>query len=287
MVQKRSGHRGKRIAQKSRSYNQRAYHAYSREQNGDNGKRVDRRQAEKAEKRGGGSWRLVVSAMILVSVIAVKLVAPQTLEQVRGRLLDLMGKDTDFVAVFSAVGKAVGSDEWNEKLQKMYVAVFGAQSDDGEANTVDEAWCYTPENIPENAHMSQKLLGIAYQQPVSGTVNDKFGYRTHPIDGDGQFHYGIDLQAGEGTVICSFAAGKVTAVGESATLGNYITVLHDGGYQTLYAHCSTITASSGQLVQMGDPIAEVGQTGQATGPHLHFELLLDTLYLNPVYYVAE
>ena len=118
MVRKRSGIRGKRIAKKHRPGNQRAYHAYGREQNGDNGKRVDRRQAEKAEKRGGGSWRLVVSAMILVSVIAVKLVAPQTLEQVRGGLLDLMGKDTDFVAVFSAVGKAVGSDEWNEKLQQ-------------------------------------------------------------------------------------------------------------------------------------------------------------------------
>ncbi len=286
MVQKRSGHRGKRIAQKSRSYNQRAYHAYSREQSGDSGKEVGRRQAGKGERKGSGSWRLVVSAMILVSVIAVKLVAPQALEQVRGRLLDLMGSDTDFVAVFSAVGKTVGADEWNEKLQEVYQEVFGVQGEVTE-ESAEEVRIYTPENTPENVQLKQNLLGISYQKPLDGVISDKFGYRIHPVENNEQFHYGIDLQAEEGTVICSFAAGEVTAVGESAALGKYITVLHDGGYQTLYAHCSRITASSGQVVKTGDPIAEVGQTGQATGPHLHFELQLDTCYLNPVFYVAE
>ena len=88
------------------------------------------------------------------------------------------------------------------------------------------------------------------------------------------------------SVIISFADGTVTAVGESSLLGKYVTVLHANNYTTLYAHCSRIMASSGQQVRMGDPIAEVGQTGQATGPHLHFELHLDTVYLNPIYYVA-
>lgn len=61
---------------------------------------------------------------------------------------------------------------------------------------------------------------------------------------------------------------------------------HAGGYTTLYAHCSRINASSGQSVRMGDPIAEVGNTGDATGYHLHFELHQDNIYLNPVYYVT-
>ena len=67
-------------------------------------------------------------------------------------------------------------------------------------------------------------------------------------------------------------------------LGNYVTVSHAGAFTTLYAHCSRITASSGQQVALGDPIAEVGETGNATGPHLHFAIQKDTVYLDPAYY---
>lgn len=78
--------------------------------------------------------------------------------------------------------------------------------------------------------------------------------------------------------------GTVTAVGDSSQLGNYVTVSHAGAFTTLYAHCSRITASSGQQVALGDPIAEVGETGNATGPHLHFAIQKDTVYLDPAYY---
>ena len=87
-------------------------------------------------------------------------------------------------------------------------------------------------------------------------------------------------------MITAFAAGTVTAVGDSAELGNYVTVQHPGGFVTLYAHCSRINASSGQQVRPGDPIAEVGHTGNAAGPHLHFELMKDGVYVNPIYYYA-
>ena len=63
-------------------------------------------------------------------------------------------------------------------------------------------------------------------------------------------------------------------------------VAHEGGYSTLYAHCSRITATSGSVVRRGEKIAEVGETGFATGPHLHFELQKDGVYLNPIYYVS-
>lgn len=117
-------------------------------------------------------------------------------------------------------------------------------------------------------------------------MTSAFGYRTHPIAGEERFHYGMDIAAEEGAVIRAFADGQVAAVGESSELGKYVAVLHANDYTTLYAHCKCVTASSGQMVQLGDPIAEVGATGQATGPHLHFELQQDTTYLNPVYYVS-
>ncbi len=105
------------------------------------------------------------------------------------------------------------------------------------------------------------------------------------MEGGNKFHYGVDLAAETGTDVLAFADGEVYASGESSTLGNYIMLQHQGGYMTLYAHCSRITAAGGS-VKMGDKIAEVGDTGLVTGPHLHFELHEGELYLNPIYYVA-
>ena len=119
---------------------------------------------------------------------------------------------------------------------------------------------------------------------MKGALSSCFGYRQHPTEGEERFHYGVDLAADSGTAIGCFADGTVTAVGESSSYGKYCTVTHDNGCTTLYAHCSRINASSGQQVALGDPIAEVGETGNATGPHLHFALQKDTVYLDPAYY---
>ena len=104
--------------------------------------------------------------------------------------------------------------------------------------------------------------------------------------GDWRTHDGIDIAADTGTAIGCFADGTVGTVGESNILGNYVTVNHEGGFSTLYAHCSAITASAGQSVKKGDAIAKVGSTGNATGSHLHFEVHDGEEYLNPVYYAV-
>ena len=93
--------------------------------------------------------------------------------------------------------------------------------------------------------------------------------------------------ADRGTEIRCFADGTVIAVGDSSSYGKYCTVEHENGCSTLYAHCDRITVSSGSVVQAGEKIAEVGETGMATGPHLHLELLQNGTYLNPIYYVTE
>ena len=242
------------------------YHEHGK----DGGKRLE--TATRREKRQLRRW--IFSATVLVGVIAVKLLSPQTLAPVQTELLRLMGTDTDAVAAFSAVGKAVsGQEGWAEMLNDAYVAVFGAAEGEGAAG------------LPEDVSLLQKSLGFAYVTPLTGSLTDGFGLRLHPVTQTEEFHYGLDIEAQTGAVIGSFAAGTVTAVGESSALGKYVTVAHENGFSTLYAHCSRITASSGQKVQPGDPIAEVGQTGLATGPHLHFELQHEMIYLNPIYYV--
>ena len=150
--------------------------------------------------------------------------------------------------------------------------------------TTEAFHLYTMAAMPENASLEQRNLGFPHCTPVLGRLTSTFGWREHPVEGGSKFHYGVDLAANTGTDILAFAAGEVYASGESSTLGNYIMLQHEGGYITLYAHCSRITASSGS-VAMGEKIAEVGDTGLVTGPHLHFELHDGPLYLNPIYYV--
>ena len=145
---------------------------------------------------------------------------------------------------------------------------------------------YSQENLPEEVSMEQAMLGFDYCAPVAGTLSSDFGYREHPTEGEERFHYGVDLAADTGTEVRCFADGAVTAVGDSSSYGRYCVVAHQGGYSTLYAHCSRITVSSGTAVKRGEKIAEVGETGMATGPHLHFELQREGTYLNPIYYVS-
>ena len=164
-------------------------------------------------------------------------------------------------------------------------AALTASQDTAEASTLAYV-LYSDQNLPDNVCLEQALLGFDYCTPVMGTLTSDFGYREHPVEGEERFHYGVDIGAAAGTEIGCFADGTVTAVGESSSYGKYITVSHPGGFSTLYAHCSRILASSGDTVKEGEAIAEVGETGIATGPHLHFELHQGSQYLNPIYYVS-
>lgn len=153
-----------------------------------------------------------------------------------------------------------------------------------ETATAAASQVYTMPALPENASLEQRNLGFAHTSPIVAPLTSPFGWREHPVSGGTKFHYGVDLGAETGTDICAFANGEVYATGDSSSLGYYIMIQHADGYMTLYAHCSKITVTSG-AVTMGQKIAEVGETGIATGPHLHFELHDGDLYLNPIYYV--
>lgn len=243
------------------------------------------RRVAEPPRRGGERRRLAqmaVSAVILAAVVAVKLAMPEAVEPYRRQALRLLGEDTDLAAAFSAVGRVTAPDGTvGEALHDAYVAVFGAQP---VQEAAEEPAVYTTENTPDNVCLTQRLLGFAYVPPVEGTVTGRFGYRKHPVSMRQEFHYGVDLAADEGTEVHAFAAGTVSVVGESTELGKYVTVAHDGGFETVYAHCSAVTVVSGREVAAGEVIARVGQTGNATGPHLHFELLQGKDYLNPIFY---
>lgn len=88
-----------------------------------------------------------------------------------------------------------------------------------------------------------------------------------------------------GDPIRAFAAGTVEYTGEDDSYGLYLQVDHGNGVKSFYAHCSKIVVVKGQEVAMGEKVAEVGSTGDSTGPHLHLEMKYNKMHLNPAYYV--
>ena len=287
---------------------------------GKRGRRVAPKPAGKRSAFRGNQrrfWQFIACGAIFVGLVAVKLLLPGKLEPISQTITRALEQNMDVQAVFSAVGDIfMQENDAREALDEVYQAVFAPQetevlgvpeelpdeyaaldllrsyrradsSDTKETQVSELAYIlYSDENLPENVTLAQEILGFDYCTPVSGTVSSAFGYRDHPTEGAERFHYGVDLAADNGAAIACFANGTVTAVGESSSYGKYCVVSHDNGYNTLYAHCSRITTASGAEVLRGEKIAEVGETGMATGPHLHFELQRDGTYLNPIYYVA-
>lgn len=126
-------------------------------------------------------------------------------------------------------------------------------------------------------------LGIDLSLPVKSgwTITSRFGQRW------GRFHSGTDIAARIGTTIVASAAGTVSFVGGDPNVGYgyYLIVNHSNGVQTLYGHCSKICAVEGQQVTAGQKIAEVGSTGNSSGPHLHFEVRKGGQRIDPQNYV--
>lgn len=127
-------------------------------------------------------------------------------------------------------------------------------------------------------------LDFSCRTPTEGTISSRFGARTHPVSGEPKFHYGLDIAAPEGTPILAVADGTVSQTGNNS-YGIFLVVDHGGGVSTLYAHCSKLLKKDGQAVTAGEPIAEVGATGIATGNHLHIEVWRAGKILDPENYV--
>jgi murein DD-endopeptidase MepM/ murein hydrolase activator NlpD len=111
-----------------------------------------------------------------------------------------------------------------------------------------------------------------FKAPVAGPISSGFGIRVHPILGDVRMHTGIDYAVGTGFPIKAAGPGVVVWAGPRGGYGNAVIIDHRNGLATLYAHQSRVNATVGQKVTAGQVIGFVGQTGLATGPHLHFEV---------------
>ena len=118
--------------------------------------------------------------------------------------------------------------------------------------------------------------------PVSGPITSPFGMRMHPVYGRPILHAGIDIAAATGTTIAAAADGRVIVAGTQGDCGKMVAIDHHGGLSTIYCHMSQIFVGVGQDVQRGQAIGAVGMTGDATGPHVHFQVMQDGHPVDPM-----
>ena len=137
------------------------------------------------------------------------------------------------------------------------------------------------ENI-ESKRFGKILWPVKY-----GKITSKFGNRTHPVLKSVKFHRGVDIAVSIGTPVYSGIKGKVTFAGRKGNYGNLVEIEGNDGIKVRYAHLNSIDVVTGQKVSDGEKVAETGNTGISTGPHLHYEIIIDENPVNPLNFAHD
>ncbi|MEA2101934.1 MAG: M23 family metallopeptidase [Thermodesulfobacteriota bacterium] len=123
--------------------------------------------------------------------------------------------------------------------------------------------------------------------PTRGWISSDFGWRKSPFTGRREFHKGTDIAARKGTPVYAPADGIVTSYGRNGGYGNLLVINHGYGLVSRYGHLSKTNVHPGQQVARGDNVAFIGSTGRSTGPHLHYEILVNGIHVNPQRYMLK
>lgn len=182
---------------------------------------------------------------------------------------------SEILATFKKVAQFTfaPSTEWD--------GTFFAEEETTESET--ENMGETETTAGEKVNFSPAFLTVNFKFPIdSRNITSRFGYRNSPISGEYSFHSGVDIAAPEGTKISAAYDGIVAYAGYNEVNGNYIVIEHSKNLKTTYNHCSKLLVKSGDKVKRGETAALVGSTGASTGNHLHFEVVLNGRYVNPL-----
>jgi murein DD-endopeptidase MepM/ murein hydrolase activator NlpD len=131
------------------------------------------------------------------------------------------------------------------------------------------------------------LASLPMRWPVRGKVNSDFGPRRSPWSGAREFHTGIDIAAAIGTPVHAPAAGTVAYAGEHPDYGLWVVIDHAHDVRTVYGHLSKVVGRRGQRVDRGGLVGMTGNTGRSSGPHLHYEVLVNGRAVNPRVYLWD
>lgn len=182
----------------------------------------------------------------------------------------------DYVGNNELAGQAIKS-EYSSIAVRLEQVTTGAEAAEKE---VLQLW----KDLSDKNEILETTPSIS---PTLGWVSSSFGSRLSPFTGDLSQHRGLDIAADMGTPIRAPASGLVTAASMDPGYGKFVTIDHGHGIVTRYGHCSQLYVKAGQRVRRGDVIGAVGSTGRSTGPHLHYEVRLQGVPVNPERYILE
>ena len=174
-------------------------------------------------------------------------------------------------------------DELRQTIKETETAYFNAlQKEKAEAERIAALNRQNNNKADANSAGATASGGFLFPLAYSNGVTDAYGPRTHPIYGYQGFHYGVDLGSSMNCAIYATKSGTVTASSYGEANGYYVTINHGDGYSSVYAHMVSNEVSAGDYVTQGQVIGHVGTSGWSTGPHLHFEILLNGSNINPM-----
>jgi murein DD-endopeptidase MepM/ murein hydrolase activator NlpD len=144
------------------------------------------------------------------------------------------------------------------------------------------------EKLLQKLNAKRSLLAATPSiRPLDGWKTSGFGYRISPFTNRKELHKGLDIAAPKGRPIIAPADGRVTYAGRNGSYGYMVAIKHGYGIVTRYGHLSKMLKKKGEKVERGEVIALVGSTGRSTGPHLHYEVRLNGVPVNPEKYILN
>lgn len=188
---------------------------------------------------------------------------------------------------FNSIDSAI--DRINQKMKKRGLKEIkmspnmGGPVEKGEEDLVELSVFYKK----QLKDLESKLDGLPLGRPHHGRITSPYGYRRNPFTNRGrEMHQGVDLKGRTGDPVKATAKGRVTFAGWKGAYGYVVMVKHKNGYETRYAHLTRTRVKKGQAVEAGDIVGLLGSTGRSTGPHLHYEVVLNNKKLNPARYFS-
>ena len=225
-----------------------------------------------------------------INELKVQLEALNDFEKKIRIIANLENKETDSEGVFG-IGGSMPEDldptiEMKE-IQSALLQEMHEQVQDLDSVAVSQHERF--ETLYEHLEEQRNVLACTPTiRPVDGGyVSSSFGYRTSPFTNQKEFHKGLDISIQQGTPIIATADGVVSFSGKKGLLGNTIIIDHGYGFITRYGHAKKLLKKQGDSVKRGDVIAYVGNTGRSTGPHVHYEVQLNGVQVNPKRYIMN
>ena len=213
-----------------------------------------------------------------------------TIAEVQGRLDEFEERTTRLALAAGMEAQAVGFSGVGSAATRVGSGgPYDRLPESPDALTAQGRWVQTQLDLVEGRLTEQNhlLASTPTVAPVVGLITDGFGRRKDPFTGRLAYHRGLDISARRGTPIHAPADGIVVFSGRNGGLGRCLRISHDFGFTTVYGHLDKILVEPGAEVHRGQEIGLLGNSGRSTGPHLHYEVHVNGVSKNPLYYILD